>query len=279
MWRTIPYLTLCLWLAGLLAPQASAQFLGTPPIQPAYLQRQNLAAPANEPSTSIFLTFDDGPTPGVTTGIGDVLDRYGAFGNFFVIGSRAQTASGQETLARLASQGHLVANHTFDHAMSYSTEATLEASLRAATRVIEPHLPASGLIFFRSPGGVWNSTRTRWLNISRTGGPDEEFATYVGPIFWNVGGQIVRRDGRAVDMADWQCWSNGISVADCAAGYINKIRANQAAGKASIVLMHDLRPQSVELVDQVVRALFIDPVPYEFKRLDMTTWPFGWQNL
>ena len=38
----------------------------------------------------VFLTFDDGPTPGVTEWILSTLDKYGAKATFFVLGKNVE---------------------------------------------------------------------------------------------------------------------------------------------------------------------------------------------
>ena len=55
------------------------------------------------------LTFDDGPHPMTTPGLLDVLARHSARATFFLIGARV---AGNETLvARIAAEGHELANH------------------------------------------------------------------------------------------------------------------------------------------------------------------------
>ena len=43
----------------------------------------------NDPN-GVFLTFDDGPTPGITEWILDTLRRYDAKATFFVLGKNAE---------------------------------------------------------------------------------------------------------------------------------------------------------------------------------------------
>jgi peptidoglycan/xylan/chitin deacetylase (PgdA/CDA1 family) len=61
----------------------------------------------------VSLTFDDGPTEGCTDRILDVLQELDVRATFFVIGKNV--AQCPELLRRMDAQGHLVANHTFDH--------------------------------------------------------------------------------------------------------------------------------------------------------------------
>jgi peptidoglycan-N-acetylglucosamine deacetylase len=67
--------------------------------------------PATHTST-VALTFDDGPSAG-TPAVLDVLRRKGVHATFFVVGERA--ARDRQTVARIAAEGNLVANHTWSH--------------------------------------------------------------------------------------------------------------------------------------------------------------------
>jgi peptidoglycan/xylan/chitin deacetylase (PgdA/CDA1 family) len=57
----------------------------------------------------VSLTFDDGPTPGST----DILAELQVPATFFVIGCSAKKSPA--LVRRMYEEGHLVANHTFDH--------------------------------------------------------------------------------------------------------------------------------------------------------------------
>jgi len=61
----------------------------------------------------IALTFDDGPDAKYTSPILDMLGREGVQGTFFVTG--ANTIKNPEILKRLAKEGHVIGNHTFNH--------------------------------------------------------------------------------------------------------------------------------------------------------------------
>jgi len=68
-------------------------------------------SPAARPQ--IALTFDDGPTPGVTDRILDELKQRGAHATFFMIGGRI--AKAPDLARRVVAEGHDVGNHTFTH--------------------------------------------------------------------------------------------------------------------------------------------------------------------
>jgi peptidoglycan-N-acetylglucosamine deacetylase len=62
---------------------------------------------------SIFLTFDDGPQPEVTTWVLDVLKQNNVKATFFCVGNCAR--QNPEIMDRILSEGHAVGNHTMNH--------------------------------------------------------------------------------------------------------------------------------------------------------------------
>ena len=66
-----------------------------------------------EDERGVYLTFDDGPTPGVTEWILQTLDRYDAKATFFVLGKNAEMYP--DLYQRILDEGHKVGNHTYSH--------------------------------------------------------------------------------------------------------------------------------------------------------------------
>lgn len=64
-------------------------------------------------SKVIYLTFDDGPVPGVTPQVLEILDRYGWKATFFCVGDNVRKYP--ELFDEVKKRGHVVANHTFNH--------------------------------------------------------------------------------------------------------------------------------------------------------------------
>jgi len=62
---------------------------------------------------SIYITFDDGPTPGVTEAVLDILDDYRARATFFCIGGNVKAHPG--LFMQIQEKGHSVGNHTWNH--------------------------------------------------------------------------------------------------------------------------------------------------------------------
>ncbi len=66
-----------------------------------------------EDPDGVFLTFDDGPTPGVTEWILSTLDKYNAKATFFVLGKNVEMYP--DLYQRILERGHRVGNHTYSH--------------------------------------------------------------------------------------------------------------------------------------------------------------------
>lgn len=66
-------------------------------------------------SRSITLTFDNGPTAGVTAEVLDVLARHGIRATFFVLGQNLESKETRALVQRAADEGHWIGNHTYTH--------------------------------------------------------------------------------------------------------------------------------------------------------------------
>jgi peptidoglycan/xylan/chitin deacetylase (PgdA/CDA1 family) len=94
---------------------------------------------------AVYLTFDDGPTPGVTDRVLDILQQNGAKATFFVLGKNVEAHP--KLFQRILNEGHQVGNHTHNHCNGWetSTLAYLADFNRAAL-----HIPTH---LFRPPYG------------------------------------------------------------------------------------------------------------------------------
>ncbi len=66
----------------------------------------------NDPD-GVYLTFDDGPTPGVTEWILSTLEKYDAKATFFVLGKNAELYP--DLYQKILAAGHKIGNHTYSH--------------------------------------------------------------------------------------------------------------------------------------------------------------------
>jgi len=65
----------------------------------------------------VTLTFDNGPWPGVTEHVLDVLAERDVHATFFVVGE--QLRRGRELAERAAGEGHWIGNHTMTHTVPF----------------------------------------------------------------------------------------------------------------------------------------------------------------
>ena len=66
-----------------------------------------------EDKRGVYLTFDDGPTPGITEWILSTLRRYNAKATFFVLGKNVEMYP--DLYEKILAEGHRVGNHTYSH--------------------------------------------------------------------------------------------------------------------------------------------------------------------
>ena len=64
-------------------------------------------------TNTVYLTFDDGPIPEVTTDVLDILDKYNVKATFFCVGHNV--FKNPELYQQLLQRGHKTANHTYNH--------------------------------------------------------------------------------------------------------------------------------------------------------------------
>lgn len=67
----------------------------------------------------IYLTFDDGPVPGITPWVLDELDKFNAKATFFCIGDNVRKYP--KIFERIISEGHYIGNHTQNHLNGWRT--------------------------------------------------------------------------------------------------------------------------------------------------------------
>jgi peptidoglycan/xylan/chitin deacetylase (PgdA/CDA1 family) len=237
-------------LAG--PPQPSAKD------QLAYFQTKNIFHSGLRGTHTIALTFDDGPNAN-TLAVLDVLKAQNVKATFFIVGRMAKAHP--EILARIAAEGHLLANHSATHAFLGKRYVRhpeeLIAQIRYVDNYIRPLMPANAKFYFRAPYGAWRSQHAAVLNA------DPVLKQYVGPMYWDIGGDIaMSSDGYVLSAADWDCWHRRWDADTCAKGYAREIRRKNGG----VVLMHCIHNQSAALVADVIPALIEEG--YKFVRLD-----------
>lgn len=108
----------------------------------------------NPEEKTVYLTFDDGPIPGITPWVLDLLDHYGIKATFFLVGDNVRKHP--EEFRMIVERGHRVGNHTYNHVRGFSY---------AAPQYLENVEKADALIrsnLFRPPHGFmgWKQYHT-----------------------------------------------------------------------------------------------------------------------
>ncbi|MEH6376219.1 polysaccharide deacetylase family protein [Streptomyces sp. KLMMK] len=111
---------------------------------------------SEDPGKTVNLTIDDGPEPGWTVKVLDLLKKYDAKATFCIIGSRAQEYPG--LVKKVVEAGHRLCNHSVDHntAMDKRPEPYQERQVLDARTMIEKAAgPGVRVYYYRAPGGAF----------------------------------------------------------------------------------------------------------------------------
>jgi peptidoglycan/xylan/chitin deacetylase (PgdA/CDA1 family) len=106
----------------------------------------------NRDQKIIYLTFDDGPVPGVTDRILEVLHHFNVKATFFCVGQNID--KNPELFRRIHQAGHMIGNHTYHHLDGWSrNQDDYLLDIRRCTEVIGENGYTSKINLFRPPYG------------------------------------------------------------------------------------------------------------------------------
>jgi peptidoglycan-N-acetylglucosamine deacetylase len=96
----------------------------------------------------VSLTFDNGPTPGITEPVLDLLAKHRVPATFFAIGRKLATPQGQALGRRIVADGHQLGGHTWSHSIQFGAadEAVITEEL-TSTRAAVEDAGGEGLLF------------------------------------------------------------------------------------------------------------------------------------
>jgi len=96
-------------------------------------------------SKKLFLTFDDGPHPVITSKVLNILDEYNAKATFFCVGENVKNHP--EIYNEILIKGHQTGNHTYNHLKGWnSTTKNYLESIQKCNQLVNSDL-------FRPPHG------------------------------------------------------------------------------------------------------------------------------
>lgn len=168
---------------------------------------------------TLYLTFDDGPTPEVTNWVLNCLDSFNAKATFFCIGNNID----KHTLLfdEIVVKGHAIGNHTYQHLKGWKTRTEKYLNdVTAAQDLIQQKVPTK---YFRPPYGKFKSSQARKL--------------------LSLGYTIVLWEVLSYD------WDQKISPEKCLNNVVRK------ASPGSIIVMHDSVKASKNLMYALPRIL------------------------
>ncbi len=108
----------------------------------------------NPAEKTIALTFDDGPHPGFTPRILDILRRYRVKATFFLVGEMAERYP--DLVRAEIAQGHSLGNHTYHHvSLIKIPDQDIALEIQSCGDVLRA-ITGKPLRFFRPPGGEYD---------------------------------------------------------------------------------------------------------------------------
>lgn len=187
----------------------------------------------NTANKHLFLTFDDGPVPGPTEFVLDLLNREQVKATFFCIGHNIERYPG--IFQRIVTDGHTVGNHTYDHVNGWKVSAAAYADEVDRCAKFLEHPQGKGRRLFRPPYGKITPRKIRSIG---------EYSI----VMWDV----LTYD-----------FDNSITPEQCLTGALKAVRPG------SIVVFHDSLKASRNMKFALPR--FLDGCRqrgYEFRSLD-----------
>lgn len=108
----------------------------------------------------VALTFDDAPDPRVTPTILDILAKYDVRATFFIVGNRA--ARNPSLVKRIHNEGHIIGNHSYDHAVMSKLSLVSYRKQIWQTDTIIKKLIGYSPHFIRPPYGEMLPQQVKW---------------------------------------------------------------------------------------------------------------------
>lgn len=213
------------------------------------LCRFSVAVPDKATRGVINLTFDDGPSRTVTPKVLDVLKKYNIKAVFFVLG--AKVAGNEDILERMVNEGHVVANHSWNHPNFWEISGrAMQAQIDRTEEKLAPY--TNGKKYFRYPYGQSSCEANDYL-------ADMDYV--------RVGWHIDTCDWAYVDgeLSDKEMKSCG-AKADERFDYLKYVMRQTKKTQGGVMLMHDIREHTFETLEPLIKLLLQEN--YKFVQID-----------
>lgn len=115
---------------------------------------------------TVAITFDDGPIPGKTEQVLDILDKHSIKATFFCIGKMVK--ENPELLRKIHQHGHLIGNHSYYHGALFDLQlpSTMKDELVNTDSAVFDVLGRRPR-YFRPPYGVTNPMLSRAVSQTK----------------------------------------------------------------------------------------------------------------
>jgi peptidoglycan/xylan/chitin deacetylase (PgdA/CDA1 family) len=194
------------------------------------VQAGNWPQPAMGPSRSgdpeIVLTFDDGPHPRITPQLLDMLQVHDLHAVFFWVGWRLERVpdDSRKLIQRAVAEGHVVANHTINHAQLCTVEPDVGAHEIDGARALLEEMAQMPIVWFRSPYGA-RCLRIEMLLAARN----------LQHFHWDL------------DPQEWRSPSAKKTIA-----YVTHHLAQLNEGQRAVLLLHDTKVSTLHALPKIL---------------------------
>ncbi|GAB1475222.1 hypothetical protein MASR2M70_00540 [Bacillota bacterium] len=208
-------------------------------------------------SDTVYLTFDDGPSP-LTENVLDILKDKGIKATFFVIGKNLDDESGKRILKRIVEEGHGIGIHSYSHvykSIYASVGNYLDDFYATYNRIYD--ITGVRAEIFRFPGGSING--------------------YSSAIYKEIIAEMLRR---GFVYYDWNVSSLDAAARTTTPQIYNSVVRGAGQRTRSIVLMHDSsdKRNTMNALPEIIDHLTTDGYRFDIITRNVAPIIFGYSD-
>lgn len=216
----------------LITKEAMEEFLGKDEVKEDQVPEEKIY------DGQVYLTFDDGPVPEITSEILDVLKEKGVKATFFTIGSYAKR--NPELVKRAYDEGHTIATHSYTHQKSmFNSLEAFKSEIEKSINIIE-EITGETPKYFRIPYG-----------------------TKIGQTYKNYLAE------KGLQIVGWNCESyDSRTYTTKPEQLLQGVKDTSKNKKEVIVIMHDTygKQKTADALASIIE--YFESINYEFKKFE-----------